>query len=206
MKLCDFRFARRQNRRGIEWKMYYAFWAALVAVAALYLKCPALHVSPCLAGLVLILAVVEHAIAMVAGQADSGRVVLPTPVTDRNHALIAELAARRHLPAICSWRFYVTSGGLASYAPDNLDLYRRAASCVNCILRDEKAANVACFAAKVKSFFLAKKKPEKPRSQTARAQAPLSHISRGPGLGQAGGYRRTNSTTEENDNADRYRN
>jgi hypothetical protein len=161
MKLSDFRFARWQNRRGIEWKMYYAFWAALVAVAAPYPKYPALHVSACLAGLVLIAAVVEQAIAMVAVQADSGLVVLPTPVTNGNHALMADLAARHHLPAVYPWRFYATSGGLASYAPDNLDLYRRAASYVNRVLRDEKPADVARFAANVKTFFLVMKKTRK---------------------------------------------
>jgi hypothetical protein len=160
--------------------MYCAFWAALVAVAAPYLKYPALHVSPCLVGLVLIVAVVEQAIAMVAGQADSGLVVLPTPVTNGNHALIADLAARRHLPAVSPWRFYATSGGLASYAPDNLDLYRRAASYVNRILRDENAADVACFAAKVKSFFLAMKKNQKSRETTASRTNPFLPR-RGPG-------------------------
>jgi hypothetical protein len=153
--------------------MYCAFWAALVAVAAPYLKYPALHVSPCLAGLVLIFAVVEQAIAMVAGQADSGLVVLPTPVTNGHHALIADLAARRHLPAVSPWCFYATSGGLASYAPDNLDLYRRAASYVNRILRDEKPADLACFAANFESFFLAMKKTRKTEKPDCSRPNPL---------------------------------
>jgi ABC-type uncharacterized transport system substrate-binding protein len=85
---------------------------------------------------------IEQAIAMTARKADSGLVVLPTPVTNGNHALIADLAARHHLPAVYPWRFYATSGGLASYAPDNLGLYRRAASYVNRILRGEKPADL----------------------------------------------------------------
>jgi putative ABC transport system substrate-binding protein len=52
------------------------------------------------------------------------------------------LAARHHLPAVYPWRFYATSGGLASYGPDIPDLYRRAASYVDRILRGEKPANL----------------------------------------------------------------
>jgi putative tryptophan/tyrosine transport system substrate-binding protein len=85
---------------------------------------------------------IEQAITMVAGQTDSGLVVLPTPVTNSNRGLISDLAARHHLPAVYPWRFHAISGGLASYGPDNLDLYWRAASYVNRILRGEKPADL----------------------------------------------------------------
>jgi putative tryptophan/tyrosine transport system substrate-binding protein len=39
-------------------------------------------------------------------------------------------------------RFYVTSGGLASYGPNYLDQYRRAAGYVDRILKGEKLADM----------------------------------------------------------------
>jgi len=41
--------------------------------------------------------------------------------------LIVELAARHKLPAIYYERFFVAAGGLVSYGPVRVDLYRRAA-------------------------------------------------------------------------------
>src|SRR5947207_15166948 len=73
---------------------------------------------------------IKNAIATFAGQAAGGLIVLPSPVTNHNHGLITELAARHRLPAIYPCRLYVVSGGLMSYGPDPIDLYRRAASYV----------------------------------------------------------------------------
>src|SRR5262245_20091837 len=42
------------------------------------------------------------------------------------------------LPAVYPYRMYVASGGLASYGVDIADLYRRAASYVDRILKGEK--------------------------------------------------------------------
>jgi putative tryptophan/tyrosine transport system substrate-binding protein len=56
--------------------------------------------------------------------------------------LIIALAARHKLPAIYYARFYVTSGGLASYGPDYIDPYRRAAGYVDRILKGEKPADL----------------------------------------------------------------
>jgi len=46
------------------------------------------------------------------------------------------------LPAIYSERVFVTSGGLVSYGTDRVELYRRAASYVDRILRGEKAGDL----------------------------------------------------------------
>ena len=56
--------------------------------------------------------------------------------------LIVALAARRRLPAIYSFRADVASGGLICYGPDTADLFRRAASYVDRILRGEKPADL----------------------------------------------------------------
>jgi putative ABC transport system substrate-binding protein len=67
-----------------------------------------------------------------------GLIVLPGPVMLRNRELIVGSAARQRLPAIYPYRYFVASGGLVSYSVDLADLYRRAASYVDRILRGEK--------------------------------------------------------------------
>jgi putative ABC transport system substrate-binding protein len=56
--------------------------------------------------------------------------------------LIIALAARHKLPSVYYAGFWVTGGGLASYGPDYLDQYRRAAGYVDRILKGEKAADM----------------------------------------------------------------
>jgi putative ABC transport system substrate-binding protein len=56
--------------------------------------------------------------------------------------LIIALAARHRLPAVYPSRNFVTDGGLISYGPDQIDLYRRAASYVDRILKGEKPADL----------------------------------------------------------------
>jgi putative ABC transport system substrate-binding protein len=56
--------------------------------------------------------------------------------------LIIRLAARRRLPAIYPYAFYVAAGGLFCYGPDTLDQYRRAAGYVDRILKGEKPADL----------------------------------------------------------------
>ena len=51
-------------------------------------------------------------------------------------------AAWPGLPAVYPWRYYVTSGGLASYGVDNIDLYRRAAAYVDRILKGESPSEL----------------------------------------------------------------
>jgi len=56
--------------------------------------------------------------------------------------LIITLAARHKLPAIYFDRAFVAGGGLMSYGPDRIDLYRRAAGYVDRILKGEKPADM----------------------------------------------------------------
>ena len=46
------------------------------------------------------------------------------------------------MPAIYPYRFYVEAGGLISYGPNLIDLYRRAATYVDRILKGEKPADL----------------------------------------------------------------
>jgi putative ABC transport system substrate-binding protein len=79
---------------------------------------------------------------LIVREADIGLVVLPEPVTGTNRTLIIELAARYHLPAIYPFRFFTASGGLIAYGVDQYELYRRAASYVDRILRGAKTAEL----------------------------------------------------------------
>ena len=56
--------------------------------------------------------------------------------------LIAMLAARHGLPAVYAFRYMVTAGGLISYGPDPIDLFRLAAGYVDRILKGEKPADL----------------------------------------------------------------
>jgi putative tryptophan/tyrosine transport system substrate-binding protein len=55
---------------------------------------------------------------------------------------ITTLAARYSVPAIYSGALYVRRGGLASYGPDIVDVYRRQASYVDRVLRGEKPGDL----------------------------------------------------------------
>ena len=52
------------------------------------------------------------------------------------------LAARHKLPAVYAFRFFAVDGGLMSYGVDFVDLYRRAASYIDRILKGAKPAEM----------------------------------------------------------------
>ncbi len=60
----------------------------------------------------------------------------------RHRARIVELAANNRLPGTYSDTRFVTAGGLMSYAPNRVDLYRRAAFYVDRILKGAKPADL----------------------------------------------------------------
>jgi putative tryptophan/tyrosine transport system substrate-binding protein len=68
-------------------------------------------------------------------------VVVGTMPTIR-HELLVSLAERHRLPTIYPYRFFVEAGGLLSYGPSLIDLYRRAASYVDRILKGERPADL----------------------------------------------------------------
>jgi putative ABC transport system substrate-binding protein len=85
---------------------------------------------------------IEHAVATFAREPNGG-VVLPTDVTTTTYRdLIVALAARHRLPVVYSFRSVVASGGLISYGPDTSDLFARAASYVDRILKGEKPSDL----------------------------------------------------------------
>jgi putative ABC transport system substrate-binding protein len=84
----------------------------------------------------------ERAVTAFSRQLNGGLIVLPGASTASHRDLIVALAARYRLLAVYPFRYYATSGGLASYGPDVVDQYRRAAGYVDRILRGEKAGEL----------------------------------------------------------------
>jgi len=82
------------------------------------------------------------AFAKFAREPNGGLIALASPAVNRHRDLIVALAAEHSLPGVYPYRYYVAAGGLASYGFDNLDLYGRAASYVDRILRGERAADL----------------------------------------------------------------
>jgi putative ABC transport system substrate-binding protein len=85
---------------------------------------------------------VERAIETFAHQPNGSLVLPPDATTIQNRDLIIGLAARHRLPAVYAFRFFVTGGGLMSYATDLVDQYRRAAAYVDRILRGANPADL----------------------------------------------------------------
>jgi putative ABC transport system substrate-binding protein len=85
---------------------------------------------------------IERAIDAIAGTPDGGLIVLPGPAASNRRDRIIALADRHGLPAVYAFRYWVMSGGLASYGIDNIDLYRLAAAYVDRILKGEKPADL----------------------------------------------------------------
>jgi putative tryptophan/tyrosine transport system substrate-binding protein len=85
---------------------------------------------------------IERAITAFARENNGGLIVTGGAGVATNRGLIIKLAARYGLPAIYAYRYYVVSGGLMSYGPDNIDQHRRAAGYVDRILNGEKPADL----------------------------------------------------------------
>jgi ABC-type uncharacterized transport system substrate-binding protein len=75
------------------------------------------------------------------GRADSV-LVLTSPVVNPYRTEIATLAVKDRLPAIYSTPEFVEAGGLMSYSVSIIDLYRRAATYVDKILKGTKPADL----------------------------------------------------------------
>jgi putative ABC transport system substrate-binding protein len=85
---------------------------------------------------------IASAIDSFARTANGGLIVTGSATVTVHRDLIAKLATQYKLPAVYSDRFMVADGGLMSYGPDRVDLYRRAASYVDRVLKGEKPADL----------------------------------------------------------------
>jgi putative tryptophan/tyrosine transport system substrate-binding protein len=66
----------------------------------------------------------------------------PSPVTFSNRAKIATFAQKNRVPSIYGGREFVDAGGLMSYGPSDRDLFRRAATYVDRILKGATPADL----------------------------------------------------------------
>jgi putative tryptophan/tyrosine transport system substrate-binding protein len=85
---------------------------------------------------------IERAVAAAAAQPYSGIFVQLDVTIVALAAQTVAIVARHRLPAIYPERVFVTSGGLAFYGTDRINLYRGAASYVDRILRGEKPGDL----------------------------------------------------------------
>ena len=74
---------------------------------------------------------IERDVTAFARGSNRGLIVTSSGLAAVHRQLIITLAARHRLPAIYSYRYFATSGGLISYGPDPIDQYRRAAGYVD---------------------------------------------------------------------------
>jgi putative ABC transport system substrate-binding protein len=108
---------------------YYALYLQSIAAAA-----PSLALEPIIAQ-VRSGVEIESVIRTFGGEPNGGLLVLPDSHNIVHRKLIIELAAHYRLPAIYYFRYFAVDGGLISYGPDELDLFRRTADYADRILK-----------------------------------------------------------------------
>ena len=68
--------------------------------------------------------------------------LLPSNPFLREHRRLVDLAAKNRLPAVYTSREFVDAGGLMAYGANLADLYRRAATYVDKVLKGAKPADL----------------------------------------------------------------
>jgi putative ABC transport system substrate-binding protein len=85
---------------------------------------------------------IENAIRSVAATPNAGLIVQPDSFTQAKHKLIIALASQYSIPTVYPYRYEVAAGGLVSYGPDVLEIFRRSATYVDRLLKGEKPADL----------------------------------------------------------------
>jgi putative tryptophan/tyrosine transport system substrate-binding protein len=85
---------------------------------------------------------IERAISTLAKEPDGGLIVMPDSFNMVHRRTIIALVNQHRLPAMYYFPFFATDGGLISYGPDEIDMFRRTAGYVDRILKGEKPANL----------------------------------------------------------------
>jgi putative tryptophan/tyrosine transport system substrate-binding protein len=85
---------------------------------------------------------IERAIAAFATEPNGGLIAIPHTVTVVNHVQIIGAALRNRLPTVFAFRYSAVAGALTSYGVDADDLYRRAATYVDRILKGAKPSDL----------------------------------------------------------------
>jgi putative tryptophan/tyrosine transport system substrate-binding protein len=85
---------------------------------------------------------IERDVAAFARASNGGLLVTASGPALVHRGLIVTLAAQHKLPAVYFDRSFVAAGGLVSYGPDRIEMYRQAAGYVDRILKGEKPADL----------------------------------------------------------------
>src|SRR5262249_24139406 len=85
---------------------------------------------------------IERGINAFARSPNIGLISTASGLANTHRSLIIKLAAQHRLPAVYPFRYFAANGGLISYGPDTVDMYRRAAGYVDRILKGEKPADL----------------------------------------------------------------
>jgi putative ABC transport system substrate-binding protein len=85
---------------------------------------------------------IDHAFNAMTKARDSALVVILSPLVTLNSKRIVDLALKHRLPGIYPTRQFVEEGGLMAYGPLISDLYRRAATYVDKILKGRTPAEL----------------------------------------------------------------
>jgi len=85
---------------------------------------------------------IESAFSILKKERAGAFIVLRNPVASTHRKRIVDLAGKSHLPAMYVTPEWVEAGGFMSYAPDNQDNWRRAATYVDKILKGAKPADL----------------------------------------------------------------
>jgi ABC-type uncharacterized transport system substrate-binding protein len=84
----------------------------------------------------------ERVLSVIKAERTSALNVLINAQTYIHRPRIVDFAAKRHMPAMYSDKVFVDVGGLMSYGPNTADLFRRAATYVDKILKGAKPADL----------------------------------------------------------------
>jgi putative ABC transport system substrate-binding protein len=85
---------------------------------------------------------VERVINTFAAEPNGGLIPVASALLAVQRDFVISLANRHRLPNVYGMRYYPADGGLASYGVDNIDLYKRAASYIDRVLKGERPANL----------------------------------------------------------------
>jgi ABC-type uncharacterized transport system substrate-binding protein len=85
---------------------------------------------------------IERVIVDFAGKPNGGLIVAANPAAIVNRKMIINVAANHRLPAVYFQKGFVEDGGLISYEPDPVALYKQTASYIDRIFKGEKPADL----------------------------------------------------------------
>jgi len=85
---------------------------------------------------------IENVIRKVGSGPASGLFVLPDSHNVVHRKRIIDLAAQYRVPTIYYFRYFASDGGLISYGPDEMDIFRRTAGYVDRILKGTNPADL----------------------------------------------------------------